>query len=613
MRGKVLRSLGILLLVAVAILVWQGYVLFYGKPAKVDRMATRQFAMFLLQEPEILTRLGFLDGSVLDFHSDDLTPRTQTHRDGQKQRLQQFLRELERYERDTLPPDQALTYDVWSWWLEAEAAAAGQFYAVPIAALSGPYEVSQFGIQAAFPELMTRLHALTNDKSVENYLSRLRKFGETVDQSISVFNDHAARGVLAPRFILERVLRDIESFRAPLAKDNALVTNLTNKIQPAERFTDSEISPLRDDASEGVAQVVYPALDRLVAAVEARLDEARVERPGVLALHEGEEYYAARIRVHTSTNYTAEELHDLGLREVSRLSNEIDKMLVELGYEQGPTSERLAQLGEDYSYGLENTEAGRRQLMTIADKLIREAENASKPYFEKFPTSAVEVRPIPDYAANSASNSYSRPTPNGARPGYYNLNVMMPSRANAVDLPTLTYHEAVPGHHFQMARAVESDMPILRQNLPFTAYGEGWALYAETLAAEMGLYENNPAGAVGALKSELYRAVRLVVDTGLHTMGWGREYAADYMASTIGGSPQNWLGEVDRYVVSPGQALAYKVGQLKITELRLRAQEKLGEDFDIAEFHEEILKDGPLPLDLLDRKISRWIEQRAES
>ena len=466
--------------------------------------------------------------------------------------------------------------------------------------------MSQIGLQSTFARLMTSAHSLSNKKLAENYVSRLRAFGKTADQTIQVFDDHAQRGVLAPRFILDRTLEDIRSLRSSAPESSPLVTNLTAKLEEYDTLPESALAELGDEAAIAVSQAVYPGLDRLAAAIELRLQQARVDQPGVLALPGGRDYYAACLRVQTGSEFDADELHDLGLEEVARLTRQIDAGLVALGYVEGSVGERVDQLRADNRYIQDDTDKSHAQLLTIAEQLIRGSERAMQPYFDTFPKTPVIVRPIPAYLSNSANNSYSRPSADGRRPGYYNVHLS--SKTTAVNLPSLTYHEAVPGHHFQLARFVESGLPVLRRNLPFVSFVEGWALYAERLASEVGMYEDDPVGLIGARVSELFRAARLVVDTGLHHKGWDRDEAVDYFSSVLYSNPEFWSREVDRYTVRPGQALAYKVGQLEILDLRARAQARLEDKFDLAEFHEQILKDGPMPWAVMDTKINDWLD-----
>ena len=602
--ARVFRILGLLLLLIIAFLGWRGWQTFYGTPSLVDTMATRQFAQYLMRDPAALTTLGIIDGSLLDLHSGKLTPQSQAYRDSLRALVRQFREEIDRYDVSSLSDDQALTHGVWASWLDAAIDVTEPFYG---SLFGGPYVVDQYTVQI-LPDLLTRQHSLKNKKLADNYLKRLNASGDMIDQIIEVFNDHADRGAMAPRPILERVISDIDAFTAPLPGESPLVKTFREKLSGRTGFKQGDVDQYAAQAETMVETIVYPAYARLKSAVENRLDEARTENVGVSALPDGYAYYAARIRQMTTVAHDPDRLHKLGVQEVARLNEALESGLEQLGYVEGGIHARVQQFFDDNLFGFPDTSEGRDQLTAEIRRMIERANAVSQDYFSVFPKASVEVRLIPEYAAASANNSYSRPAKDGSRPGYFNINGRRPSQASRVGLPSLTFHETIPGHHHQIALAQELDLSLLRQNLPFTAYSEGWALYVETIADEMGYYDNDPVGAVGAILSELFRARRLVVDTGLHAKAWSRDEAAQYMAATIG-TAEGWAREIDRYLVTPGQALAYKVGELKITGLRAKAEAALGDGFDIRTFHDEILSDGAVPLDVLESKIDAWIEQ----
>lgn len=343
------------------------------------------------------------------------------------------------------------------------------------------------------------------------------------------------------------------------------------------------------------------------AAVVGKLAAARTEAIGVDALPDGGAYYVARLRQQTSVSIDPEALRQSGLAEVDRLGALLDARLRTLGQTEGSVGERLERLREQSRYGVEDTDAGRARLGETAQELLARARTASKPYFTRFPESDVIIRLTPDFARDSSPSSYMPPAADGSRPGVFNFSIRDAATVSKMDLPRLIVHETIPGHHYQLALQQESALPILRQYLPFSGYSEGWATYAETLAVDMGLYGDTPVGEIGALRSHLSLAVLQVVETGLHHKGWSREQAIAYVADTLATPREQIESAIDRMLVWPGQMITYIVGSAKIEEMRAKTKNQLGDRFDIKAFHDEILREGAMPLDVLDRRIDAWI------
>jgi len=607
MLRKVLAAICLVLLLGLAFLGWQVWTLLYGRPAKVDTMAARQFVQYLAADPETLTSFGFIDGSPFDLHSDDLSQRGQARLEMRSAIVRKFRKELDRYDRAKLSADQALTFDVWSWWLDTEIAVSEAPWAEPVSA--GPYVVDQFGLQEAFVRLMTLGHEPANAKLAKNYVARLRKFGSAADQTISAFEAHAAEGVMAPRSILERTLESIDLFLDPAPKDSVLVTSFRERLEKTQKFSPKAIDGYVSQAEAAVAEVVYPGMQRLKAAIEAKLPEARTEKPGLIGIPGGAQHYRARLRQHTSADTDPEALHQLGLAEAERLATELTRRLEALGYTDGTLPERMERLRADTRLNLANDEAGRQEILRRANVLMNEAATSARDYFNRVPKAPVEIRLEPAHTAQTgAPSSYSPPAADGSRPGIFSLSVRDVSTMTSLALPRVVHHEAIPGHHYQVALQQESDLPLLRQYLPFGAYREGWAIYAEGLALEMGLYKGDPLAEVGLLASELSGAVILALDTGLHHKGWSSEEGIAFMERFISAT-ENYSLEtaVDRSLAWPAQLLSYGAGYQKIKALRARAEERLGDRFDVKSFHDEVLRDGAVPLAILERKIDAWI------
>jgi uncharacterized protein (DUF885 family) len=363
-------------------------------------------------------------------------------------------------------------------------------------------------------------------------------------------------------------------------------------------------------AETAINDVVYPAYGRLAGALQELLPKAS-HHAGLDAQPNGAAVYQARVRIGADSDIPADKIHDIGLAEVARISAEMDAVLKRQGYAEGSVGDRMAALTKDPKFLYPNTDEGKTQLIKDVNGLIANVQALSPKWFGTIPPQPVEVRRVPAFSEDSAPGGYyDQPSVEGSRPGIYWINLRDTKNNPRFSLPTLTYHEAVPGHHYQIALSLSvQGVPLLRKVEGTTsAYAEGWALYSERLAKEMGLYDKDPYGDLGRLRDELFRGVRLVVDTGMHEKGWSREQAIKYMVDAGAATPDDAESEIERYVVWPGQALSYKIGMLKILELRERAKAALGDKFDIRKFHDAVLLDGGLPLGVLETRVNAWIE-----
>jgi uncharacterized protein (DUF885 family) len=326
-------------------------------------------------------------------------------------------------------------------------------------------------------------------------------------------------------------------------------------------------------------------------------------------LPDGAEYYAAAIRMMTTTTLSAGEIHAIGLAEVARIAAEMDAILQAEGYTDGTLGERMAGLRTQPAQLFDDSAAGRAEVIAEYQRIIDEIDAGLGPYFDVRPAVGVQVSRVPEFReGGSALAYYQPPSLDGVRPGVFYINLRDMAELPRFGMRTLAYHEAIPGHHFQIAIAQQlQGLPLFRRMLPLPAYAEGWALYAEQLAWELG-FQQDPLDNLGRLQAEMFRAVRLVVDTGLHAQRWTREQAIDYMLAYTGMGTQEVTAEIERYLVMPAQALSYKLGMLKILELRARAQDALGEDYSLAGFHNVVLTNGALPLDMLERVVDDWLQ-----
>ncbi|WP_337840474.1 DUF885 domain-containing protein [Rheinheimera sp.] len=458
------------------------------------------------------------------------------------------------------------------------------------------------------PGALQNSHPINSEQDARNYLSRLDKFGPALASVQQKFELDAKSGWIAPKILLERALVIIDSFATGDASDNVLYLDFARKLNALKELTEAQRELYLAEARTLVSSQVQAGYQKLAASVRQQLPLAGSES-GIWAQPGGSEYYAWSVRQLGDTELSPEQIHQLGLSEVERISQEMDQILKTEGYSSGSVGERMAQLNTEPRFLYEDSDAGRQQLLDDLNHYIKEISTKMPDWFVTQPPYEVEVRRIPvEIQDSAAGGQYSSPAIDGSKPGIYWIN-LRDIKANAkFDLKTLTYHEAIPGHHWQIALNLAQDqLPLLRRVAPYNSYIEGWALYSELLAKEMGMYQNDPFSDLGRLKAELFRAVRLVVDSGLHAKKWSREQAIDYMAKTTGTTESDVVAEIERYMAWPGQALGYKLGMLKLVELRQYARTELGDKFDIRAFHDLVLLGGAVPMAVLEQKVKRWV------
>lgn len=454
------------------------------------------------------------------------------------------------------------------------------------------------------PNLMEAQQAVASAADAEAYLARLAAFGPMIDEILAKAKADAALGVAPPDFILTKIQNVIDNFSKMPAAENVLVASFAKKLKDAS-VPDAEALVAR--ATALVDGGVYPAERRLFGYLDEQKKTAAHDA-GVWRLPNGPALYQAMIRHMTDTTLTADEIHQIGLDEVARIVAEMDTLLKAEGLAAGPVGARMAMLAEDPRFFYPNTEEGKAKILADIAAQVKKVNELAPQWFGTLPKYDLQVRAVPAFSQESAPGGYyDSPALDGSRPGTYWINLRDTAIWPKFAVPTLTYHESIPGHHFQNAIALGEDAPLILAAMSSNAFGEGWALYAEALAKEMGLYDSDPFGDLGRLQDELHRAVRLVVDTGMHARKWSREQAIDYMASTEGVHPSEAVSEIERYAVWPGQALGYKIGMLRIQAIRREAEAALGDKFDIRAFHDEVLKYGAVPLPIFEANIRRWI------
>lgn len=577
-------------------------------------MADRHAAQYLRISPELATSLGVSEAVAGEAYNARLGDYGFEAGQRARELNERFLQELKTVDRAGLGGTAAITYDVLKYAYET-GARRNQFGFGGASVWGGgsPYPVTQLtGAQLFLPRLLQTQHPVDSRANADAYLARLEEFGRVFDEVIEVIGGDAALGVTPPDFALQGAANGARAFIAAPPAQNPLATTFAAKLADVKGLSNADRERYEARAAALVEAVVYPAYARLAAALEALIPQAGADA-GVWRLgEEGAAFYQAALASYGAGTMTGEDVHALGLQEVERIAGEMDAILKGEGLAEGSVAARLDRLTARAGY-YPNTDKGREDLLAELRAQVGAVMAKAPDWFATLPAQAVEVRRIPAHEQDSSPGGYyTGPSLDGSRPGIYWINLKDTADWPKHTLKTLTYHEAVPGHHFQISlqRAI-TDMPLIRNLMGFSEYSEGWGLYAEKVAAEMGMYEDDPLGDLGRLQSELFRAARLVVDSGLHHKQWTREQAIDYMVETTGRSRASITREVERYAVMPGQACSYKLGMLKIEALRAKAEAALGARFDLKSFHDEILLTGAVPLPVLEQKVDRWIAAKA--
>lgn len=602
MFKRILKWAGLLVLAGVILLGALAVNVIWFKPVTINLFFERAFLQYGLNSPQALTSIGVFDSLPFRFYQDELDEVSVERQLETQEWAGDNLATLRSYDREDLSGQKALSYDIFEWFLAQQVDGRRWMW--------HNFPVNQmFGIHINLPDFMLNIHPVRNEQDVDDYLTRLEQFPEAFGGTVEILEKREAEGVIPPRFAVEKALSDMRDFRARPAADNPLYTEFLASVDELDEFPADRRDRLPGELNAVIKDSVYPAYDTLIAYYEALLPKAD-SNDGVWRLPDGDEYYAWQLRGQTTTDYTPAEIHDIGLSEVDRIQAEMDAVLCDEGYCEGTVGERMDALNAEKRFLFADSDAGREAILAEFRTIIEEIEAGISEMFDVLPEADVEVRRVPEYRQEgSAGAYYSRPAMDGSRPGVFYANLRNVEEHPRYGLRTLAYHEAVPGHHFQIALQQElTGVPMFRKMLPFTAYTEGWALYAEQLAWEAG-FQDDPYDNLGRLQAELFRAVRLVVDTGMHYKRWSRERAIEYMAGNTGMARSDVIAEIERYLVMPGQACAYKVGMMKLLELREKARRELGEAFDIREFHNRILMNGAMPLEVVESVIDRWIRE----
>lgn len=578
------------------------------------------------ESPEFATRAGLgadLAGPGFAARLDDRSALAVDRRRGMALRLAAQVRG---FDRAALDKSDQVTFDV----LDARvrlAAGGSRFNFGRFDLLDGfsPYVLNQ--LNSAFlvlPDFLDSRHAIKSMRDGVDYVSRMKEIPAALDAEIDRARTDADAGIAPPDFVIDRTLALLDGMLALPPAQWTYVTALRRKLEavygpldpaaPAPAKTRpqdlAQARALLAQAEAIVGQKIYPAHQRTA----AFLRSIRARAPhdaGVMRLPDGEAYYKAALAQQTTTDLDPRRVHELGRARVAALETMLDGALRVQAMTEGTVGQRLSQLTADPRFQYPPTDEGRAALIADVQARVARIMQLAPQAFATLPKAKLEVRRVPPLLEASQSGAYyEAPALDGSQPGVYYVNLRNLAEMTKIDLPTQDFHEAVPGHHFQVALALEqTELPVLRRVAGFNAFAEGWALYAEQLADELGLYESDPIGRIGYLRWQLWRAARLVVDTGLHALGWSREEAIAYLQNVTGDAPGVVVSEVERYAVWPGQACGYEIGRMEIERLRERARRGLGPKFELRKFHDAILLGGDMPLDVLQTVVDRWIER----
>jgi prolyl oligopeptidase len=469
------------------------------------------------------------------------------------------------------------------------------------------YEYGSHYVPLSHRSGLTSMHRLADVvvfrtvKDYEQWLARMNTFDRVIDQNVDMMRAGVKRGLVPPRILIQRLPKQIDQQLVTDAMQSpfyAVFADIPDAIPAADR------TRLQAAARAAIDTRIVPAYARLKRYVEGEYLAACRESVGLWDTPNGAARYAELARFYTTTDLTPDQIHDIGLKEVARIRAEMIKVIARTGFEGGFDA-FLAHLRTDPKFRYTDP----KELLVAYEAMAKRVDPLLPQYFGKLPRMPYGVRPIAEQIAPDTTTAYYQgPAMDGSRAGYYYVNLYKPEERPKYEIPVLTIHEAVPGHHLQIALAQElGELPKFRRDFEATAYVEGWGLYAESLGEEMGFYED-PYDKFGQLTYEMWRAVRLVVDTGLHHKRWSRQQAIDYFKANAAKTELDIVNEIDRYIGNPGQALAYKIGELRIRELRREATERLGERFDLRAFHDVVLGSGAIPLDVLSANVRRWID-----
>ena len=595
--------------------------LIWFRPFNISHFYEKVFIELVMDSPELTTQLGV--PVLYGWYKDELDDISDAKQWENLHKAKADYKTLLSYNYDRQSSANQLNTDILAYYMKVSTVESEPFF-------YHDYPVNQmFGIQSGLPSMMASSHKLNDASDIEAYISRLSKFDTKFSQLIETLKISESKGIMPPKFINTILLDEMKGFigletgsfenradQASVVHSNILYTNFETKVDALENISKAQKNAYKKQVENVIETTVFNAYRTLINYFET-LNLKATDEAGVWKLPNGDAYYRHKLKESTTTDYTPEEVHNLGLSEVARIKQEMYEILEAEGYADSSKTlgEIIQKMNSEPRFLYPNSAEGREMILAEYDRILAEISGGLAHAFNITPKAGLEVKRTPKFKEEGVVAAYYEgPAMDGSRGGVFYANLRDTKETVKFGMKTLAYHEGIPGHHFQVAIQNElKGVPTFRTVIPFTAYSEGWALYAERLAWESGFYENDPFGNLGRLQAEIWRAVRLVVDTGIHYKKWTREEAIDYMVENTGLPTSGVISEIERYIVMPGQACAYKVGMLKILELREKAKQELGDQFDLRAFHNAVLKNGAMPLDILEEIVNEYIRVTLEN
>ena len=565
-----------------------------------NKIANQYFKESIESNPDYAVSLGIPDGLGYNLHKDKISDQSPKFYKQYFDRAKKFKLLIMKIDEKTISDEDRVCYEMFKWDIDAQIEMEKFAYHSYII-------TSFFNFHSQLISILTEYHLIENKNDVENYIKKLNMVENRFEQYHELLDIRAEKGIYPPNFIADVVKGNLTDFIGEKEVDKCIFyTNLENKIKEID-ISVSDKEKYLDQAKAIMLNNIYPAYEKMVTRID-KIRELSDDKAGVWKLPDGNEYYQSRLISHTTTYLTPEEIHQLGIKEVKRIQGEMLALFAELGL----TGENFAEIEGNWWHSIKseentypNDEEGKNQAVDDYTKIIDEAKEKLPDYFSLLPKAEVIVKRVPDYKVSGAGAYYDTPSFDGKRPGIFYIDMKYPPRKPG--MRSLTYHEAIPGHHLQLSIQNEIEyLKFFRSIFYNTGFMEGWALYAEKLANEEG-WHKNVNSKLSYLNSELFRAVRLMLDTGIHYKRWSREKAKKVMKENLGWAS---ISEINRYCVNPGQACSYKIGELKILELREKTKKELKDKFDIKEFHTLILEEGNIPLFILEKKINNFLASK---
>ena len=578
--------------------------LFLMKPISIDHFLGKELILDLVDSPEALTYIGIFDRyNWLTKHNSRLSIPEEDDLENDIKEIEKGIRTLYKYKDSGLSDIQRNTKEIaiFDWENNLEELKKYPYHDYPLNQIGGTHLNTI--------EFMNSMHPVRKYSEAKDFISRVDLIKDVYEGTLKDLEKQAAIGIFPPEFVFDHVITQLNEFINYSHSEHPLYTEFMKKVKELDLSVEEE-SYLDSEIKRAIDESVTPGF-MLLNEFMLKTQKYANKNHGMWSQPDGDEYYKLRIRSYTTTDYSPEKIHQMGLSEVARISKRMRDILTTLGYDENKTTgDLMNELNEDPDFLYADTSDRKEIVVNDYTEMVNEAIEVMTDYFHTMPKSEVVVKAVPEYSeATQAGGYYQAPALDGSRPGVFYANLYDIKQTPTYSMRTLAYHEATPGHHHQIAHSLENEDLTLYRRFGYrtSAFSEGWALYAERLALEVGLAEN-PYDELGILQSELFRSVRLVVDTGMHYKRWTREEAMDYMKSITGMSDTEVRVEIERYIVWPGQALSYKVGMIKMLELREKAKQELGDQFNIKDFHSAVLDHGNPPLFIVEKMVDRMIK-----